>query len=126
MKKIIALFLLLSLLCIFTAYAGVGSGKGNLGEAINYLLTYVKNSDCIFIRNNNEHTAKEAVAHLQRKYEHFKDEIKSPEDFIRLTASKSLMTGNPYMIITKYGRKLKSKIWLLKALEEYRAKRPQQ
>jgi hypothetical protein len=126
MKKIIRLFLLYPLIWAFTAYAGIEAGNDNLEDAINYLLTYVKNSDCIFIRNDKEHTAKDAVAHMQRKYEHFKDEIKSPEDFIRLTASKSLMTGKPYMIKTTDGMKLKSENWLLKALELYRAKHMQQ
>jgi hypothetical protein len=59
---------------------------------------------------------------MQRKYEHFKDEIKSPEDFIRLSASKSLMSGKPYMIKTKGGRLLKSETWLLEALEAFRQK----
>ena len=125
MKKIITLFLLYPLIWAFTAYAGIEAGNDNLEDAINYLLTYVKNSDCIFIRNDKEHTAKDAVAHMQRKYEHFKDEIKSPEDFIRLTASKSLITGKPYMIKTTDGMKLKSENWLLKALELYRAERMQ-
>jgi hypothetical protein len=126
MKKIITLFLLYPLIWAFTAYAGIEAGNDDLEDAINYLLTYVKNSDCIFIRNDKEHTAKDAVAHMQRKYEHFKDEIKSPEDFIRLTASKSLMTGKPYMIKTTDGMKLKSENWLLKALELFRAERMQQ
>jgi hypothetical protein len=126
MKKIITLFLLYPLIWAFTAYAGIEAGNDDLEDAINYLLTYVKNSDCIFIRNDKEHTAKDAVAHMQRKYEHFKDEIKSPEDFIRLTASKSLITGKPYTIKTKDGMKLKSENWLLKALELFRAERMQQ
>ncbi len=126
MKKIITLFLLYPLIWAFTAYAGIEAGNDDLEDAINYLLTYVKNSDCIFIRNDKEHTAKDAVAHMQRKYEHFKDEIKSPEDFIRLTASKSLITGKPYMIKTTDGMKLKSENWLLKALELFRAERMQQ
>jgi hypothetical protein len=126
MKKIITLFLLYPLIWAFTAYAGIEAGNDDLEDAINYLLTYVKNSDCIFIRNDKEHTAKDAVAHMQRKYEHFKDEIKSPGDFIRLTASKSLITGKPYTIKTTDGMKLKSENWLLKALELFRAERMQQ
>jgi len=64
----------------------------------------------------------EAAAHMQRKYEHFKDEIKTPEDFIRLTATKSLMTGKLYYVRLKDGEKLTSEAWLLQALEAYRQK----
>jgi len=64
----------------------------------------------------------EAAAHMQRKYEHFKDKIKTPEDFIRLTATKSLMTGKLYYVRLKDGEKLTSEAWLLQALEAYRQK----
>ena len=126
MQKIVILLWLHLFLCTLTADAGVASANDQLEGTINYLLTYVKNSDCIFIRNGKEYTAKEAVAHILRKYEHFRDEIKTAEDFIRLTASKSLMTGKPYWIKTIDGKKIKSENWLLKALELYRAARTQQ
>jgi len=94
----------------------------NLAAAINYLLAFVEKSDCTFFRNDRAHTAQEAVSHMQRKYDHFKDEIKTPEDFIRLSASKSLITGKPYMVKTKAGRLLKSETWLLEALAAHRQK----
>jgi hypothetical protein len=46
--------LLYPLIWAFTAYAGIEAGNDDLEDAINYLLTYVKNSDCIFIRNDND------------------------------------------------------------------------
>jgi hypothetical protein len=94
----------------------------NLSETIEYLLAFVKNSECRFFRNDKEHTAGEAAAHMQRKYEHFKDKIKTAEDFIRLTATKSLMTGKLYYVILKGGKKITSEAWLLQALEAYRKK----
>ena len=123
MDKIIRFTLLCALIWSMTAYAEAESGNENLADAIDYLLDYVKNSDCVFIRNGREHTAQAAVAHMQRKYEHFKDEIKSPEDFIRLTATKSLMTGKPYRIKTSDGMELSSEKWLLMVLEVYRTER---
>jgi len=97
-------------------------GANHLSQTIQYLLDFVKTSECIFIRNNKEHTAVEAAAHMQRKYEHFNDKIKTPEDFIRLTATKSLMTGKLYYVRLKDGEKLTSEAWLLQALEAYRQK----
>jgi len=107
-----------------TTIAATTTDNERLDAAINYLLAFVAESDCTFIRNGKPHTAKEAVNHMQRKYEHFKDEINTPEDFIRLAATKSLLSGKPYMVKTKAGRLLKSETWLLEALEAYRQKRP--
>lgn len=104
------------------AIADSGVDNENLGATINYLLSFVEKSDCLFIRNNKSHTAKEAVSHIKKKCEHFKDEIKTPEDFIRLSASKSLISGEPYIVKTKDGRLIKSEIWLLEALTAYRQK----
>ena len=59
---------------------------------------------------------------MQKKYKHFKDKIKTPEDFIRLTATKSLMTGKLYYVKLMNGKKIASEAWLLKALEAYRQK----
>ena len=91
-----------------------------LTGAVQYLLDFVKNSDCTFIRNGKNHTPREAVAHIERKYDHFRDEIKTPEDFIRLTASQSLISKKPYMVKTRDGRMMRSRDWLLEALEKYR------
>ena len=115
-----------SLACLFigglTAFADTESQENNLTETINYLLSFVENSGCIFIRNDKEHTAEDAVVHIHKKYEHFKNKIKTPEDFIRLTATKSLLTDKPYSVKLKDGRTIKSEVWLLEALEAYRAK----
>ena len=104
------------------AFGGSASGDEDASAAIKYLLAYVEQSDCTFIRNNKEHTAQEAVRHMRTKYAHFRDDIKTPEDFIRLSASKSLISGRPYMVRTKAGRMVKSETWLLEALEAYRQK----
>ncbi len=73
------------------AFAETAANSENLAATINYLLAFVEKSDCTFFRNDRAHTAKEAVVHMQRKYEYFKDEVKTPEDFIRLSASRSFM-----------------------------------
>ena len=105
------------------ALAGSAAAEEDLSATIKYLLSYVEKSDCIFIRNNKEHTAKEAVHHMRAKYAHFRDDIETPEDFIRLSASKSLISGKPYMVKTKAGKLMKSETWLLEALDAYRQKR---
>lgn len=92
----------------------------DLNDVIGYLLAYVKNSGVVFIRNNKEHTAQEAEEHMRKKYDHFKEKIHSPEDFIALAGTKSLLSGRPYRVRLKNGKTMLSKKWLEVALEEYR------
>ena len=121
-KKIIGIFFIFALMWGPAVSAELDAGANNLSETIQYLLAFVKNSGVLFFRNDKEHTAGEAATHMQRKYAHFKNEIKTPEDFIRLTATKSLMTGRLYYVILKDGEKITSEAWLLKALDAYRQK----
>jgi hypothetical protein len=122
MMKIIGIFLLFALMCGPVVSADPAAGANHLSETIQYLLDFVKASECRFYRNNKEHTAGEAATHMQRKYEHFRDDINTPEDFIRLTATKSLMTGKLYYVQLKDGKKTTSEAWLLQVLEDYRQK----
>ena len=51
-----------------------------------------------FLRNGTAHTAAEAAEHMQAKYAHFKNKIATAEDFVDLCASRSEMSGKPYMV----------------------------
>jgi hypothetical protein len=101
-------------------FAGQIVGAESLDESIKYLLDYVAKSDATFIRNGQTHTPQEAVNHIKAKYEHFKSEIKTPEDFIRLSASKSLLTGQPYLVRTRDGKEMQLDAWLTAALKNHR------
>src|SRR5437879_1162907 len=92
----------------------------DLNRTVTYLLDFVAKSDCTFIRNSKSYPPKEASEHLKGKYEHFKKEIKTPEDFIRLAASKSLVTGQAYRVKTKDGKEIECAAWLGKILDDYR------
>ena len=102
-------------------FAGPFFAAESLDESINYLLDYVAKSDATFIRNGQTHTPQEAASHIKAKYEHFKDKIKTPEDFIRLSASKSLQTGQPYLVRTRDGKEMHLDLWLRNALKEHQA-----
>ena len=93
----------------------------SLDESIKFLLDYVAKSDATFIRNGEAHAPQEAVNHIKAKYEHFKSEIKTPEDFIRLAASKSLLTGQPYLVRTRDGKQMQLDAWLTAALKAHRS-----
>jgi hypothetical protein len=117
-----ALLLIFLLMAAPLVSADPAGGTTDLSETIQYLLDFVKNSGCRFYRNDKAHTAAKAAAHMQRKYEHFKDEIKTPEDFIRLTATRSLLTGKLYHVELGHGKNITSETWLRQALENYRQK----
>ena len=94
----------------------------SLDQTVNYLIDYVGKSNAVFIRNGASHTPTEAASHIKAKYEHFKNQVKTPEDFIRLSASKSLLSGKPYLVRTPDGKEMHLDVWLTEALKEYRAK----
>ena len=92
----------------------------SLEQTIDYLLRRMETSKATFIRNGKEHTPADAVSHIKEKYDHFKEEIKTPEDFIRLSASKSLLTGKPYLVRTPDGKEMRLDAWLTGALKAHR------
>jgi Family of unknown function (DUF5329) len=110
----------LTALVFLAVSTGQNARAESLGDTINYLLDYVAKSDATFIRNGQAHTPQEAVNHIKAKYEHFKNQIKTPEDFIRLSASKSLLTGQPYLVRTRDGKEVSLSVWLTDALKAHR------
>lgn len=110
------------LLMLLTAGASAAHQPVELQQTIDHLLDYVSQSGLTFMRNGKTYTAPEAAGHMRRKYEHFQDDIGSSEDFIRLCATRSLVTGKPYTLIDKDGRELATADWLARELLEYRRK----
>jgi FPC/CPF motif-containing protein YcgG len=87
--------------------------------AIEFLLARVVSSDLQFVRNGKVHAPPEAVRHMRRKYEYYKNRIKTAEDFIALAATKSMISGKQYTIRSNAGEELAAD-WLNSALAEYR------
>lgn len=85
-----------------------------------HLLVYVQNSSCKYIRNGEAYDGVAAAKHIKKKYDYYKDDIHTAEDFIRLSATKSTMFGSKYYIKCKGSAKVESSIWLLEELEKYR------
>jgi hypothetical protein len=92
----------------------------SLDQTIDYLIDYVAHSKATFVRNGASHSPAEAAAHIRSKYAHFKKEIRTPEDFIRLSASKSLLTGQPYLVRLPDGKETHLDAWLTEALKQHR------
>lgn len=62
------------------------------------LLDLAEQEGVTFVRNGSDHSAEEAAAHLRRKFDHARDEIRSVDDFIRLCGTQSSMSGEPYLV----------------------------
>ena len=89
-------------------------------DEIAHLLGFVETTKCTYERNGTMHTGKDAVKHISQKYEHFKDDIHSAEDFIKYSATKSTMSGKFYRIHCDGLQVVNSQDWLLTELANYR------
>jgi len=90
---------------------------------VEYLLGLVKTSACKFERNGKLYDGEKAYGHIEKKYEHFRDEITSTETFIEYAATKSMISGKYYLIICSGAEPENTGDWLLKELRKYRESR---
>ena len=112
---------LLTLVFVFLSQAAFAATPV---EEIDHLLAFVAGSTCTFIRNGDEYHGPEAADHIRKKYDHFKDEIASAEDFIRLAATKSEMSGRPYEVRCGADAAIPAAAWLQGELALYRKSAP--
>jgi hypothetical protein len=88
-------------------------------EMIEALIKAVEElKDAKFVRNGSEYDAKDAAAHLRRKWDAGKDQIKTARDFIRAAGTKSSVSGKPYLIRFKDGKEVPSETFLSGKLDE--------
>ncbi len=123
MKTLKIVFCSLSILlfsCLITHGEEQCSQRENAEKVIAYLIDQVAKSHLTFTRNGIEYSSQEAAEHISNKYKYFKSRsrIESPEDFIRLCASNSLESGQPYLVSTAQGNVPVEK-WLGEILIEH-------
>lgn len=105
----------------FFAVACVGTAHADsriTPQTINFLVKAVSQSNLTFIRNGEKHTCKEAAEHMMKKYDFFRSRVKTTDDFISLCATKSILSGKPYMVVTKQGT-IPVAQWLEQELAEH-------
>ena len=85
------------------------------------MIDQVAKSHLTFTRNGTEYSSLEAANHIRKKYEYLNFRIKSPGEFIRVCASKSLESGKPYLVTTAEG-KVPLEKWLGEKLMEHEKK----
>ena len=89
---------------------------------VEHLLEFVGQSDCIMVRNGEEHVGEKAVSHIQIKYDYFKDKITTTEEFIEYSATKSTMSGKYYTVRCPKQEEIRAQDWLMEELTVFRAK----
>ena len=86
----------LSTLFSLSLWVTASDTKPQAEAEIDYLLERVAMTPCEYHRNGKVYSGAEAHKHILRKYDYFRDDIKTAEDFIRLAASKSTFSGKFY------------------------------
>lgn len=109
----------LVLFMLLAAPSATLAAAGQAEREIAYLLDVIAQSNCRFIRNGVAYGAEEARAHIQKKYDHVRSRIRTTEDFIRHVATRSSLTGEPY-VVECGGRSRACADWLREALGRFR------
>ncbi|HEX8612971.1 MAG TPA: DUF5329 domain-containing protein [Telluria sp.] len=89
---------------------------------VTRLLEAVEKSQCQFNRNGSWHDAREARAHLQKKYDYLEKKklVTTTESFIERGASTSSMSGDPYQMRCAGTAVVNSADWLKAELARVR------
>jgi hypothetical protein len=121
MKNISVVLMVLLSLVVVCAHAQDFSEKAK----IQYLIASVEALEgAKFIRNEREYDARSASSHLRLKLKTAGNKVKTAEDFIKLCASKSSITGEPYLIRFADGTTVKSEVFFRNTLKTFAADKP--
>ena len=120
MTKIITLLFAFAFLAFAPAMA-FSAPSASEDAAVEHLIGFVRASKLEFIRNGVSYPSDAAADHLASKYAIAKDRLTTADEFIDAVASKSSMTGKPYMIVWPDGTQAPSGDWLHEELKKYRA-----
>ena len=112
--------LLASILTVLlTASIALGFDPQTKAE-IDELFTFLQASGVRFIRNGTEYSGAEAADHLRAKLAKAGDRVKTTDDFITGIASKSYLSGKPYLVKFADGRTQPAGDWLRAHLADTR------
>jgi len=90
---------------------------------VEHLIGYLAGTDCRMLRNGKVYSGWDSAKHVQRRYDHFRDQIDSTEEFIALAATRSRRSGKPYKVKCPGQNPVPSAKWMLDELEAFRKSR---
>jgi hypothetical protein len=103
--KIITSILPVYIFCFMLMPVSAQTQKLTEAQKIEALIAFVAKQEGTFMRNGSEHTPVEAAEHLRLKLKKAGKSIKTAQLFIDKLATGSSVTGKPYEIVFKNGRK---------------------
>ncbi len=71
-------------------------------------------------RNGKRYNSEDAYSHVKKKYDYFRGKIRTAEDFIDYSASKSTISGKFYLVFCDNEPVIRTRDWLLEELRKYR------
>lgn len=82
------------------AQATAQRNDDQVAHEVEQLIEFVRVSNCTFYRNGDWHEAGKAADHINKKYQYIKKRglVKTVEDFIKYAATKSSLSGKPYLV----------------------------
>ena len=116
---VITLRVRVALVLFFICASPSRAGESAQGE-IDHLIDYVARSNCTFIRNGFRGDSDAAANHLRRKYRYARDRLTTAEQFIDYIASRSSITGRPYVVECPGHERQESGLWLRQELSRFR------
>lgn len=122
-KGMLKIGIVVVLLILCTSRASADEPDAVAKEEIAHLFSYLASSGCQFYRNGSWHTSSRAVSHLHKKYEYLlrKRQVSTTESFIKLAATASSTSGNPYLVKCGEAPTFESAAWFTQELARYRA-----
>jgi hypothetical protein len=109
------------LLLAFSAGA-VRAQDDSESRKIGFLIASVENlTGAKFDRNVSEYEGKEAAGHLRMKLRRAAAKVQTADDFIKICASKSYISGKPYLIKFSDGKTMTTEEFLRETLKGYQA-----
>ncbi|PKN39321.1 MAG: hypothetical protein CVU62_03760 [Deltaproteobacteria bacterium HGW-Deltaproteobacteria-2] len=113
--------ILITAFVIIAIFSAAVSAQDNIEKKkIEFLIASIQDlKGAKFIRNGAEYDGLEAAKHLRLKLEKAGKHVRTADDFIKLCASKSYMTGKPYMIKFPDGKIISSEKYLRGKIKEY-------
>jgi Family of unknown function (DUF5329) len=116
--RLVVLFIASSLV----SHALGAEPSATVRDEIQHLLTNLERSGCQFFRNGEWYGAAKAKDHLNQKYNYLlkKGLVRKSEDFIRLAATESSVSGKAYQVRCKGTEPMPSAVWLNEELSRYR------
>jgi Family of unknown function (DUF5329) len=103
------------------AFAHAADATSLESQKISYLIASIETlQGAQFIRNDTAYNAKAAADHLRLKLRMAGSRVVTADDFIRLCASVSSVSGIPYQIRFADGRVVSSEAFLRQKLSEFK------